>query len=107
MNELDEIRQRRLNELQTHIDVNQSEHNNQMQQQVEMLENVVKQKFSRDALSRYGNIKAAHPEKAIHLLAVIGQIMEKNNITQISDEDLKEILRQLVPQKRETKIIRK
>lgn len=106
MNEIDEIRQKRLEELQTQINNNQADQQ-QFQQQVEMLESVVRQKLSKDALSRYGNVKAAHPDKAVQVLAVIGQLIEQNNVTQISDEDLKEILRRLTPAKRETKIVRK
>lgn len=78
-----------------------------MQQQVDMLEQVVKSRMTREAISRYGNVKAAHPEKAIQLLAIVGQLIQSGQIDMIDDEKLKGILQHMTPEKRETKITRK
>ena len=76
----------------------------EIQQKVEELELVVKQSLTKDALERYGNIKAASPEKAIQLLVVLGQAIQAGQIQQIDDSKLKEILMQITPEKRDFKI---
>src|SRR3989338_2075082 len=78
-----------------------------LQQQISQLEIAVKQFFSKEALERYGNIKAAHPEKSVQLLAVIGQLVQAGRIKdKLTDEQLKEILKRLTPKKKEFKIKR-
>ncbi len=76
----------------------------QLQQQIEQLEIVVKQKMTKQALERFGNIKSAHPEKAIQLLAILGQAIQAGKIEEIDDDQLKEILMKLTPEKKEFKI---
>ncbi len=97
MDELEELKQRK-------IDAYKKQFNNQLkfQQQVDLLETAIKQRLTREAVERYSNLKAAHPEKAIQLLTVLAQIAEQHG--QISDDMLKEILMQMSPEKRETKI---
>ena len=104
MDELAEIRKRKLSQLYGTNDQLQEEM--QLVQQIEALENIVKQKFTKDALQRYGNLKSAHPEKAIQLLALLGQLIEANNVEQITDEQLKSLLLRLTPEKKEFKINR-
>ena len=70
-------------------------------------EAVVKQVFTKDALSRYGNIKAAHPEKAIQVLVVLGQLIQQGKVNQINDAQLRELLKKLTPEKTDFKITRK
>ncbi len=109
MNEIDEIKQRKIEELQRKIlEKQNSEIKEQIElnQQIEMLENIAKQYLSKEAISRYGNLKSAHPDVAIQAIAVIaqaaGQIKEK-----ISDEQFKNILKQIQKPKKEFKILRK
>ena len=92
MDELEELKRRK-------IDAYKKQFNNQLkfQQQVEMLENAIKQRLTKEAVERYSNLKAAHPEKAIQLLTVLAQVAEQHG--QISDEMLKEILMQMSSQK--------
>ncbi len=85
----------------------QAENEAQLAQQIEMLEMAVKQLLTKEALQRYGNLKSAHPEKAVQLLVGIGQLMQTHNIKQITDEQLKQLLMQITPEKKEFKIIRK
>ncbi len=75
-----------------------------IQQKIQELEFVVKQCFTKEALERYGNIKAANPEKAVQLLVVLGQALQAGQINQIDDDKLKEILMQITPEKRDFKI---
>jgi programmed cell death protein 5 len=78
----------------------------QLQQQVQQLEIMVKQKMTKQALERFGNIKSAHPEKAIQVLAVLGQAIQTGKLEEIEDDQLKEILMKLTPEKKEFKIKR-
>ena len=110
MDEFDEVRKRKLEQLrikQQDAFEQQAQEEAQMQQQVSQLEAVVKQFLTKDALARYGNLKAAHPEKAVQLLAVLGQAIQSGQLHEkIDDEKLRELLKRLFPEKREFKIKR-
>lgn len=71
----------------------------QLQQQIEQLESIVKQRMTKEALQRYGNIKTVHPEKAMQLLVLFGQMIQTNQIETIDDETLKNVLIQMNPKK--------
>ena len=98
MDELDAIRQKKMSALQEQAE---------MQQQVAQLESMVKTLFTKEALQRYGNIKAAHPEKAVQLLAAVGQMMQKGQTRKITDEDLKRLLVMLTPKTKQIRITRR
>jgi programmed cell death protein 5 len=85
----------------------QAEQQAQMQQQVEQIESVVRQFFTKDALTRYGNLKAAHQEKALQLLVILFQAIQKGQVSgKIDDATLRKILEQLTPKKKDIKIRR-
>ena len=70
------------------------------QKQIEVLEKVVKEHFSREALQRYGKLKSAHPEKAIKTISVIVQLIQQGYIKkQLTDEEFKGILIQIEEKK--------
>ncbi|MFH1399389.1 MAG: DNA-binding protein [Candidatus Woesearchaeota archaeon] len=94
MSDLDELRQRKLQEIQQAFQEQQ-----ETQKQIGELEAVVKTRLTKDALQRYGNIKAAYPDKAVQLLVIIGQAIQNQNITQITDAQLKDLLLRLSPKK--------
>jgi DNA-binding TFAR19-related protein (PDSD5 family) len=98
MTDLEEIRRRKLEEMMV-----QQQEEQQIQQQVQQLEVMIKQKLTKKALERYSNIKAAHPEKAVQLLVVLGQIIQAGN-NMIDDNQLKELLVRLTPKKRDFRI---
>lgn len=104
--DIEAIKRRKLEELQR-AQNNQTQQNAEIQQQVQALENFVKTKLTKEALVRYGNLKTAHPEKAIQLLALLGQALQTQNIQQINDEQLKDLLKRMEPAKRDFKITRK
>ena len=103
MNELEAIKQRKLAELQQHQQHSFADEQ-QIQQQVEQLDAIIKQKLTKDALQRYGNIKVAHPEKALQLLMVLSQALQR--VDQVNDAMLKDILIKLSPEKKQFKIKR-
>jgi DNA-binding TFAR19-related protein (PDSD5 family) len=67
-----------------------------------------KQRMSPEAISRYGNLKAAHPEKAIQSIAIITQMVNEGKFKgMVSDEEYKKLLQYMTPEKKEFKITRK
>ena len=109
MTELDEIRKKKLEELmklQQNNSQQNSEEEMQMQQQIQQLEAVVKQAFTKEALERFGNLKAANPEKAIQVLVILAQAMQQDQIQKIDDYTLKGILKKMTPKKKDINIKR-
>lgn len=111
MSEIDDIRNKKIEELQKkYISQQKKELKKQiqLQQQIELLETVAKQFMTSDAISRYGNLKAAHPDKAIQAIAIIAQAVESGQLKgKLDDEGFKKLLLQLTPEKREFKLTRK
>ena len=109
--DLEELKRRRLEELQKQFAAEQNhalKEQIKLQRQVEMLEGMVKPKMTREAISRYGNLKSAHPEKAIQIIAILAQAIQQGQITEtITDEKLKSLLIQLEEPKKEFRITRK
>ena len=103
---LDEIRKRKLEELMN-LQQEKSQEQSQIQQQIEQMENTVRQFMTKDALARYGSLKTAHHEKALQLLLILFQAIQKGQIQdKINDSTLKKVLEQLTPKKKEIKIKR-
>lgn len=90
MDELDDIRQRRLGQLHQ-----QAQEQAEFQQQVQALETGVKQHLTREALARYGNIKAVDGQKAVQLCLVLAQLIKEQRMSIVTDEQLKIILQQI------------
>ena len=106
MDTLDDIRRRKLSEFaaQTH---QHREKEVEAQQQLAQLETAVKTMLSPDALSRYGAIKAAHPETAAQVVMVITQLAQRGQLRGMVDDVLmKRILSELCVE-HEIKIVRK
>lgn len=110
MNELDELKKRRLEQLRSAHQEQlkaQLQEESELQQQIEALEEVVRARLTKEALQRYGNLKTAHPEKAVQLLAVLGQAIQTGQLRHmVDDEQLKKILEKL-SEKRDFKIMRR
>jgi len=87
---------------------NQIQEKQNLQEQLEQLELFAKQRMSPEAISRYGNLKAAHPEKAIQSLAIITQMVHEGKLKgMVSDDEYKKLLQYMTPEKKEFKITRK
>ena len=106
MNELDELKKKRMEELQKQA-LQEQDERAQFEQQVAQLEAVVKSLFTKEALSRYGNLKAAHPEKAVQLLVAVAQMVQSGKIKKIDDNELKQMLMKLQSKVKQIKITRK
>lgn len=109
MTALDELKAKRMAELQ----LQQPQPNAQMQQelafqqQMAELEAFVKPYLSREALERFGNLKVAHPETAVQLTVVLARLIQAGRVKAVSDSQLKDLLVQLTPKKRDIRIVRK
>ncbi len=79
-----------------------------IQKKIVEIEAVAKQYMSPEAILRYGNLKSAHQQKAIQSIALVAQLGSQNQIKEkITDDQFKQLLLRLEPEKRETKIVRK
>ena len=98
MDELDELRRKKLEEIREQ---------RQQRQQIANAEEILKQFLDKNARERYGTLKVAHAEKAMRLLAVITQMVNEGHIRQqITDAQLKDILRSMDSGKTEFRIKR-
>ena len=102
MDELEQLRQKRMAELQQQTAAQQ-----QAMQQVNEIETLVKTRMTKDAVSRYATLKSAHPEKAIQTLGILAQLIQSKQVTYIDDQHLKMLLTKINPKPREIKITRK
>ena len=60
---------------------------------LKIIENVAKSKMSKEAISRYGNLKIAHPEKAVKAISFIAEAVQSGQIQEmITDRQFKELL---------------
>ena len=109
MSELEEIRKRKMEELQHKYmqdAANQAQQEAQVQDQIGQIEAVVRQRLTKEALQRYSNIKAADPDKATQLLLLLAQFLQSGKMGMITDDILKQILIRTSQKKREMKIKR-
>src|SRR3989338_1036850 len=108
MSSLEEIKRKRLQERMSHQQVNQDyQEQLQLLQQIQALENLVKQYLTKEALGRYTNLKISHTEKSIQLLSILGQLIQRGQIKgTITDEQLKDLIIKITPERKETKIKR-
>jgi len=104
--ELEEIRRRRLLELQQRLSQEQQE--TQVKQRLEQQKQaLIRRILTPEARQRLANLKMVRPEFAAHLELQLIQIAQHDKVNlPITDEQLKEILRRLQPSKREIKIRR-
>ncbi len=109
--ELEEIRRRKLMELQAQREkeLEELQRQQEMQRQLEAQKKaILRAILEPEARERLARVKLAYPDVAesvenqLVLLAQSGRIT-----TKITDEMLKEILRRAMPKKREPRIIRK
>jgi programmed cell death protein 5 len=106
MEELEELRKRKLAMLQQQVQQQQEEQLN-AEQQIAALESLVKPRLTKDAASRFGNLKAGQPQTALQLLVILGQLIQAGKLAAVDDKILVEILKEIQPRKKEIKIIRK
>jgi programmed cell death protein 5 len=111
MDELEEIRRRKLMELQAQRqrELEELQRQQEIQRQIELQRKaILRAILEPEAKERLSRLKLAHPdiaeavENQLIALAQSGRLAQK-----ISDEMLVEILKRIMPKKREPRIIRK
>lgn len=110
MSEIDEIRKRKIAELQARANSpsqQEADEETAIMQQIQKMEDMVRPHLSKDALQRYSNLKLAHPEQAVKVLLVLTHGIQAGKLGIVTDEQLKSLLREFMPKKRETRIVRK
>jgi programmed cell death protein 5 len=105
--ELEEIRRRRMLELQQKV--GQEQQRVQMQQQLDAQKQaILRRVLTTEARQRINNLKMVKPDFANALELQLIQIAQTGKVpTPITDEQLKEILIKLQTQRREIKITRR
>lgn len=110
MSELEEIKKKKLKELQSQLANEQQQQIKEkveLQHQIEYLENIARQYLTKEAISRYGNVKTAHPEKAVQVIAIIAQAVSNGQLKEkITDEQFKQLLQNLEKPKKDYKILK-
>jgi programmed cell death protein 5 len=105
--EIEELRRRRMLELQQRLA--QEQQRAQVQQQVEMQKQAILRRIlTPEARRRLNNLKIVKPEFANQLELQLIQLAQAGRVqTPITDEQLKEILIRLQAQRRDIKITRR
>ena len=84
------------------------EETKKIQEKILQIESTAKRFMTQEAISRYGTLKSAHKEKAFQAIAVIAQLVSQNQITEkITDQQFKQLLMKLEPEKKQNTITRK
>ena len=120
MSELDEIRQKRMAELQAQQAAAQQQQQAQQQQMAQMQQQEAQAKFeaqkkqilgqilTSEARNRLANLKLTKPELVNNIELQLIQSAQAGSLRgKVTDEQLKVLLRQIAGQKREIKITRK
>lgn len=110
MDSLEDLKKKKLEELQAQMHSNQDAEMQEMaklQNELAQLESFAKQHMTKDAMIRYGNIKLASPEKATSILVMLAQLFSSGQVSTIDDNLLKQIILRVTPKKRDIKITRK
>lgn len=106
MDELEALRQKKLQEMQNQA-LAQNQEIAQVEAQIQQLEQLARTVMDSEAMQRYGTLKTAHPEKAVQALLVLAQLVQSQRLKNLDDEGFKEILRQLDTGKKDFTITRK
>ena len=87
----------------------QSNQEKQLQflKQLEVLEQKVKLYLSQQSIARYGSIKAVNPEKAMQVVLIMARAIEAGQVKRkLTDEEFKQVLKELQEPKKEFRIKR-
>ena len=104
---IDEIRAKKLRELQEQREMQATEEH-KMLQQINAIESMARQVMTPEAIARYSTLKTAHPEKALQAISMIAQAASQKQIAEkVTDEQFKTLLQRMEPEKKRTRIIRR
>lgn len=109
--DIEEIKRKRIEEYLSDLgreqeqqaSIMKSQQLQQLQESIIMLENIAKKIMTKEAISRYGNLKLAHPETALKAIWAMSQIVESGYKEKITDSKFKEILIEIKKQEKQKK----
>ncbi len=79
----------------------------ELQKQILILENTLREYLSKEALTRYFNIKSANPEFALQICIFIKQAINQKYINEkLTDAQFKDILQRLQGPKKEFRLLK-
>ena len=77
----------------------------ELQKQIDTVKIFARQYLTREAISRLGNLEAAHPDLALKAAVLISRAAQTGSIREkITDEQFKAILKQIQEPRKEIKI---
>jgi programmed cell death protein 5 len=108
MDDIEAIRKKKLRELQEQAQSQQDFQEEQQQEFEEQKKQALRAILTDEARERLGRIKAARPELAENLENQLIMLAQSGRLkSKITDEQLKELLAKLLPQKRDITIRRR
>ena len=99
--ELEKLREEKMNEMQDQPEGQEIDPEEQQQQRREQIKQKAAQYLASEAKSRLGNIRAAQPDLASSIEMQIARMGEAGQVKKIDDDELKRILKQIQNEKDE------
>lgn len=104
---LEALRKKKLAEIKQQANQQQNQEE-QLKAEIGRIELLVKRQMTKEAVSRYSNIKLTHPDLALSVLGVLVNVLEKKREGLVTDDELKRLLIMLNQgRKKEFNIMRK
>ena len=103
---LEEIKKKKLEELQSKINQPQNQAELEKQQLDQLKKKLLNKHLTKEAIERLGRVRLAHPSLAEQAELVILQATQTGKIDLIGDKELKEILTELSSGKKEFRFIK-
>lgn len=90
------------------MNMNELQEQLKLQEQMTQIEQEAKQILDRDALTRYGTLKAAYPERAFQIAMLLRQMIHKKQLSHpLTDIEFKQLLTELQEKPKEFRLTRK
>ena len=111
MSDLDELRAKRIRELE--MMQQQSSAQNQLEEQIKsqevekQIKHIMSKIMSPEAQSRLANIRLARPDFARQIEVLLIQLYQGGRLTELTDDQFKELLKKIAGGKRESKIVKR
>ena len=84
------------------MEINELEEQVKLKKQIELIEENAKKYLSKEAVNRFGNLRLAHPDKALRVCGLILEAVNRGQIKdKLNDEEFLGLLRLLEEPKKE------
>lgn len=99
--ELEKLREERMNEIQNGEDSSLEEQEEAAEQQKQQLWNQAKKYLTSDAQERLSNMKVADEQLALSVAQQIAMLGKSGRVSQVDDEQMKRILKEIQKDKKQ------